>query len=100
MKPPLLTDENFPAPSVAYLRAAGFDVVSVTEYRPGISDTEVLNLAVAQARWLITFDRDYGELVFAQQQAHPIALLYLRLHTYRPEDPGRMIDTVPKTPAA
>jgi len=67
VKPPLLVNENFPAPALKRLRAAGFDVVAVAENMPGASDRVVLERARELGRWLVTFDRDYGELVFLHE---------------------------------
>ena len=36
-----VADENFPRPALEALRKAGWDVFSVAEERPGISDEEV-----------------------------------------------------------
>jgi predicted nuclease of predicted toxin-antitoxin system len=46
------------------LRAAGHDVVCVAEVAPGARDEEVLGLANAQARLILTNDKDFGELVY------------------------------------
>lgn len=78
MKPLLLVNENFPAPALKRLRAAGFDVVAVTEVMPGASDRAVLEHARELGRWLVTFDRDYGELVFLRDLPSPPAIIYLR----------------------
>lgn len=59
----LLLDENFPAPSTALLRAAGLDLEAISEIAPGLDDEAVLVRAVRDGRWLVTFDRDYGDLV-------------------------------------
>ena len=40
----ILADENFPRPAVKALREAGWDVLSIAEERPGISDDEVAAL--------------------------------------------------------
>ncbi len=74
----LIVNENFPAPSVRTLRAAGVDVLSVQEAMPGATDETVLAIAHSSARWLVTFDRDYGELVFSRHCVPPPAILYLR----------------------
>ncbi len=66
MKPRLLANENVPIPSVMLLRNAAFDVLAIAESNPGLSDRAVLDVAVADARWIITFDRDYGELIYAR----------------------------------
>ncbi len=60
----LLADENFPKSAVLALRAAGHDVSWVAEDIPSVSDKEVLALAIAQERVLVTLDKDFGELAF------------------------------------
>lgn len=91
MSVPLLVNENFPAPSVRHLRAAGWDVVSVSETAPGADDREVLARAVRERRWLVTFDRDYGDLIFARGNEPPPALILLRVPSYRPEQPAQWL---------
>ena len=60
--------------------AAGHDVLSVALVAPGINDRAVLELARSTRRWLLTFDADFGDLVFHQGEPPPPALLYFRLH--------------------
>ena len=62
-----LADENVSRLVVERLRAAGFDVSSIRETRPGASDKDVLNEAGSDDRVLITEDRDFGELVVRQR---------------------------------
>jgi predicted nuclease of predicted toxin-antitoxin system len=64
-----------------------------------VKDREVLSIAVAQERWIVTFDRDYGELIFSQSFPTPPALIYLRLHSYRPELPGRLLVDLLREPS-
>lgn len=66
MRPRWLLNENFPMPSVRRLRTAGWDVLAVAESAASAADPAVMALAREQGRWLATFDRDYGELVFRQ----------------------------------
>lgn len=87
----LLLNENFPAPSVALLREAGFDVLSIAESFAGIKDEDVLSLAVREQRWLVTFDRDYGDLIFLRGHPTPPAVILLRVATYRPTEPAAWI---------
>jgi predicted nuclease of predicted toxin-antitoxin system len=61
MKPRLLANENFPAPSIRLLRDGGYDVTAVAESGASLADSDVLELAVTEKRWIVTFDRDYGE---------------------------------------
>lgn len=91
MKPRLLANENVPIPSVMLLRNAAFDVLAIAESNPGLSDRAVLDFAVADARWIITFDRDYGELIDARGMPPPPALVLIRIRSYRPEEPGRLL---------
>jgi predicted nuclease of predicted toxin-antitoxin system len=76
--PALLANENVPAPLLRLLRSAGVAVAAVGESMPGASDRKVLEHAHEHGLWLLTFDRDYGELVFARRAASPPAILYLR----------------------
>jgi predicted nuclease of predicted toxin-antitoxin system len=60
----LCANENLGGDAVARLRAAGHDVVWIREAAPGSADAEVLSRAQAEERLLLTFDKDFGELVF------------------------------------
>ena len=59
-----LANENFPKPSIKLLRDSGLVITSIQEKCPGISDAEVLEMAVESDLIILTFDRDYGELIF------------------------------------
>ena len=87
----LLVNENFPRPALLALRAAGASAESVTERMPAASDAEVLAYAAANDLWLVTFDRDYGELVFARKVATPPAIVYLRQGGYAPDWPAQAV---------
>jgi len=91
VNPRLLVDENFPAPSTVILREAGYDVLSVAESAASTGDLDVLAWAVEQQCWIVTFDRDYGELIFRRGLTPPSCVLYLRLQQYRPEEPGHLL---------
>jgi len=88
MSVPFLVNENFPAPSVAKLRLAGCDVLSIAESYSGMDDSGVLSLAARESRWLVTFDRDYGELIFARGLNSPPAVILFRVASYLPEEPA------------
>jgi len=59
-----LANENIPRVSVLLIRDAGFDIVSVGGEFAGISDPHVISYANKEQRTIITFDGDYGELIF------------------------------------
>ncbi len=74
----LLANENVPRPAINFLRTAGVTVRSVAESMPAATDGAVLAYAAQHALWILTFDRDYGELVFARKAAAPPAIIYVR----------------------
>jgi predicted nuclease of predicted toxin-antitoxin system len=87
----LLANENFPRPALVALRAAGVEVESVGETMPSASDADVLAHAAANGQWLVTFDRDYGELAFARKAPTPPAIVYLRQGAYPPTWPAEAV---------
>lgn len=82
MKPALIVNENFPVPALLKLRERGVDVISVQEDMPGASDETILMRAFETGRWLVTFDRDYGELVYSRACPSPPAILYIWQEPY------------------
>lgn len=81
----LLLDENFPGSTVARFVQAGHDVQTMAALGPGLPDLDVLRLAREQDRCLITFDADFGELVFQQQAEPPPSIVYVRMHPIDPD---------------
>lgn len=61
----LVADESRDFSVVVGVRAAGYDVVSITERMPGVEDEKVIELAASERRLLVTEDKDFGQLVFA-----------------------------------
>lgn len=90
----LLADEHIPKASVVALRSAGFDVCAIAEDCPGIADRDVLRLARDQRRWLVTFDRDYGDLIFRRGEPPPPGVVYLRMLPSDPQYPARVVQDV------
>lgn len=60
-----LADESCDFAVVHALRAAGHDVVAVSEVARGAEDSVIVELARSQRRILLTEDKDFGQLVFA-----------------------------------
>lgn len=87
-----LANENFPLTSILYLRSKGFDVSSIGTDNPGIQDSTVMRIAGKEERTILTFDRDYGELIFKYNFKPGKGVIYLRLDEYRPEEPGMIIE--------
>ncbi|RUR72971.1 DUF5615 family PIN-like protein [Chlorogloeopsis fritschii PCC 9212] len=83
-----LANENFPRKSVIYLRTAGYDVAYGSEDAPGAEDAEVLARAVREKRVILTFDRDYGELIYRMRMPVPVGVVYFRYFPASPEEPA------------
>ena len=75
----ILANENVPADAVDRLRADGHDVLWVRASFPGADDETVLARAQAEQRLLITFDKDFGELVFSKGRAASYGVILFRL---------------------
>jgi predicted nuclease of predicted toxin-antitoxin system len=73
-----LANENFPRPSLILLRDNGFEVKSIQEESPGISDEVVMKIASEMNLIILTFDSDYGELIFKHSKDNPPAVVYFR----------------------
>ena len=74
----LLVDECT-GPAVArLLRSLGHDVFSVYEQARGLSDDQILAQARAEARIIVTNDKDFGEKAFRDGQEHA-GIVLLRL---------------------
>ncbi len=60
-----LADESCDFAVTRGLRAAGHDVLAVSEEKPGSKDIEVIGFAREEERVLLTEDKDFGQLVYA-----------------------------------
>lgn len=87
-----LANENFPAPSIAILRRAGFVVFSIKEVLPGASDVDVVKIAQSEGFIVLTMDKDYGEIVFRNMAEHPRSVILFRLSgAENPDRPGEVL---------
>ena len=59
---------------------------------PSIKDSEIMMIAITEERTILTFERDYGELIFRKNYKPEKGVIYLRLDTNFPEDPGYLIE--------
>ena len=86
-----IADENFPLPSVRALSAAGHDVAAVALESTGMPDEIVLDRAVRERRILLTFDSDYGGLIYFQGSRSPEGIVYFRFAPSSPEEPAEYL---------
>ena len=78
-----LANENVPRPAIDAVRRAGLDVSWVKEWSAGADDEAVMAKALAEGRVLVTFDKDFGELVFrrGQDASRGVVLMRPRLRS-------------------
>ena len=75
-----LADESCDFAVVRALRAAGFNVLCISESSPRAEDSEVIRLAVRESRILLTEDKDFGRLVYSHGQ-ETLGVIFLRFPT-------------------
>ncbi|MBN8730825.1 MAG: DUF5615 family PIN-like protein [Acidobacteria bacterium] len=81
-----VADENFPRDALRLLRQSGFDVTSIAETNPGLPDIDVLGIASAEDRTLLTFDKDFGDLAFRQGLPASCGVILFRTGSLTPNE--------------
>jgi predicted nuclease of predicted toxin-antitoxin system len=82
----LLADENFPKPVVEALRAEGHNILRARADGAGATDVVLLDLAEAEARIVLTPDKDFWRI--AVQRRSPLeqsGVVLFRVHPATPE---------------
>ncbi len=75
----LCANENLPEACIRKLRLDGHDVVWMYEVARGSSDQDVLEYAQRENRLLLTFDKDFGELVFNRGVGVSLGIILFRI---------------------
>jgi len=86
-----LANENIPLKSVYLLREKGHNVFAIIEDSPGVKDEEVLRQAADEKRIILTYDKDYGELIYKSGSSVPEGIVYFRLVPVSPEETAELI---------
>lgn len=73
-----LLDENIGKIVAKFLEKLGHSASRIRLIAPGIEDYEVLNLSVSKNSVLITSDKDFGTLIFKEEQSSA-GVIFLRL---------------------
>jgi predicted nuclease of predicted toxin-antitoxin system len=81
----ILADENVHAGVVAGLRERGHVVEALAETAPGTADDAILARADIGSWVLLTYDRDFGDLIFNRGMPCPASIVYSRLERPKPE---------------
>jgi predicted nuclease of predicted toxin-antitoxin system len=84
----LLANENIPGAAVTALVADGHDVAWVRAIAPGMIDAEVLDWAARESRILLTFDKDFGELVRTATLPSSCGVILFRIPAPPPREIG------------
>jgi predicted nuclease of predicted toxin-antitoxin system len=88
----LLADENFPKPIVEMLRAEGHDLLWARMNHAGARDVFLLDLAEAEARVVLTLDKDFWQT--AVQRRSPLERSGVVLFQVHPATPERLAPLV------
>ena len=73
-----LIDESVDFRIVNALREEGYTVKAVVEMSPGITDAQIMKLALKMEAIIITEDKDFGELSFRLQKPN-LGIILFRL---------------------
>jgi predicted nuclease of predicted toxin-antitoxin system len=87
----ICADENFPGQAVHLLREDGHDVLWMAEQGPKTADVDVLALADAEGRLLVTFDKDFGELAVRRRLRATSGIVLFRIKVIDPEETARRL---------
>ena len=85
-----LADENFPITAYRILLESGYDIKHIAFEMPSVSDTDVTQLAIDEGRIILTFDGDYGTLVF-KFGYRPPGIVYFRLLNITADEPAYIV---------
>ncbi len=85
-----LADENFPLPSTVLLRDNDQDIIEVADIMPSASDEKVLHHAYQEQRIILTFDSDYGELIYRFKMPSA-GVIYFRFIPITPLEPAEIV---------
>ncbi|WP_020595378.1 DUF5615 family PIN-like protein [Spirosoma panaciterrae] len=85
-----LADENFPFTAFRILHESGYDIKHIALEMPSITDADVTNLAISENRIILTFDGDYGTLIF-KFGYRPPGVVYFQLPNITPDEPAYII---------
>lgn len=76
-----------------WLRKQGYDIKSMRDINPRMSDKEILKIAASEKRMVVTMDKDFGELVYNSGLQHGGVLL-LRLEEAKSDEKVKIIENI------
>lgn len=93
-----LANENIPIASVSLLKSKGFDITAIGLEHPGISDEDVMRIAIDEVRTIITYDSDYGELIFKKGYKPSAGVIFIRFQPSKPTETAKIIEALISNP--
>lgn len=90
-----LADENIPSKAVHRLQKDGIDIIHVNNIKYGLADNHVLKVAYKEKRILVTFDKEFGYLVF-RKKMKSFGVILLRFIPLSPEHVANRINELIK----
>jgi len=75
-----------------------FDIRAIGSDYPGITGEEVIRIAIEEEekRTIVTYDSDYGELIFKYGYKPAAGVVYIRVQPTTPTDTARIIEKMAK----
>lgn len=87
-----LANENIPFQSIIYLKSLKYDIKAIGIDNPSISDKQVMNIAIEENRTILTYDSDYGELIFKYGYYPPAGVIFIRIQPNDPLETGKIME--------
>ena len=85
-----LADENFPMASYQLLVELGYEIEHIIPDYSGLPDDKVIELANRNNQIILTFDSDFGDLIY-RDALYPPGLIYFRWNLFTPKEPGHYL---------
>ncbi|HEY1982481.1 MAG TPA: DUF5615 family PIN-like protein [Xanthobacteraceae bacterium] len=86
-----LADENFPGDAVRQLESAGHEVLWIRIVAPGSKDEDIFARAAREGWIVLTFDKDFGELVWRAKMPAAFGVVLFRLPLPPAADVGKVL---------
>lgn len=93
-----LANENVPISSVNALKKSGIDIIAIGVDNPSISDVQVMQIAIEESRTIITYDSDYGELIFKYGYKPKAGIIFLRNQPSEPLETAKILEKLISNP--
>jgi predicted nuclease of predicted toxin-antitoxin system len=92
-KPKLLIDVGIGKKVEEWMKTLQYDTKTIRNIDPRMPDIEILKIALAEKRLLITMDKDFGELVYKSGRSYSGVLL-LRLEDESTAEKIKVLETI------